>query len=42
MRDYRSGNFTNAQKEFERLAAEDKTGDMKLVFNAGDAAYRAT
>ncbi len=42
MRDYNSGNFTNAQKEFERLAAEDKTGDMKLVFNAGDAAYRAT
>lgn len=42
MRDYKSGNFTNAQKEFERLAAGDKTGDFRLIFNAGDAAYRAT
>lgn len=42
MHDYKSGNFTNAQMEFERLAAEDKTGDFRLIFNAGDAAYRAT
>lgn len=42
MRDYRSGNFTNAQTEFERLAEADKKGDYRLIFNAGDAAYRAT
>lgn len=42
MRDYHSGNFTNAQKEFERLADVDKSGDFRLIFNAGDAAYRAT
>jgi Ca-activated chloride channel family protein len=42
MRDYSSGNYTNAQKEFERLAELDKTGDARLIFNAGDAAYRAT
>ena len=43
MRDYNSGNFTNAQKEFERLATEDKTGDMRLSCSMlGDAAYRAT
>jgi len=42
MRDYSSGNFTNAQKEFERLAESDKKGDYRLIFNAGDAAYRAT
>jgi tetratricopeptide (TPR) repeat protein len=42
MRAYASGNFTNAQQEFERLAEADKTGDARLIFNAGDAAYRAT
>lgn len=42
MRDYNSGNFTNAQEEFERLAEADKKGDYRLIFNAGDAAYRAT
>ena len=42
MRDYNTGNFTNAQKEFERLADLDKKSDYRLIFNAGDAAYRAT
>ena len=42
MHDYSTGNFTNAQKEFERLAESDKNGDFRLIFNAGDAAYRAT
>jgi len=41
LRDYRAGNFTNAMTEFNRLA-EVQTNDLRLVFNAGDAAYRAT
>jgi Ca-activated chloride channel family protein len=41
MRDYQSGNFTNALTEFSKIAAV-KTNDLRLVFNAGDAAYRAT
>jgi Ca-activated chloride channel family protein len=41
LRDYRSGNFTNALAEFTKLA-EVRTNDLRLVFNAGDAAYRAT
>ena len=41
LRDYQSGNFTNALREFSRLA-ETQTNDLRLVFNAGDAAYRAT
>ena len=41
MRDYHAGNYTNALQEFERLA-EVKTNDLRLVFNAGAAAYRAT
>jgi Ca-activated chloride channel family protein len=40
-RDYRCGNFTNALVEFTRLA-EVKTNDLRFLFNAGDAAYRAT
>ncbi len=40
-RDYRSGNFTNALQEFSRLA-EVRTNDLRFLFNAGDAAYRAT
>ena len=36
-----SGNYTNALAEFERLA-EIQTNDLRLVFNAGAAAYRAT
>jgi Ca-activated chloride channel family protein len=41
LRDYNSGNFTNALSEFSRLA-EIQTNDLRLVFNAGAAAYRAT
>ncbi len=41
LRDYQNGNFTNALTEFERLS-EIKTNDLRLVFNAGAAAYRAT
>jgi Ca-activated chloride channel family protein len=41
MRDYQSGNFTNALAEYTQIAAV-KTNDLRLVFNAGDAAYRAT
>ena len=40
--DYKAGKFADAQKEYERLAAEDKKGDLRFIFNAGDAAYRAT
>ena len=42
MSDYQAGKFAEAQKEYERLAAEDKKGDARFIFNAGDAAYRAT
>jgi tetratricopeptide (TPR) repeat protein len=41
LRDYQSGNFTNALTEYERLA-QVQTNDLRLVFNAGVAAYRAT
>ena len=41
LRDYHSGNFTNALAEYAKVAAV-KTNDLRLVFNAGDAAYRAT
>jgi len=41
MRDYNSANFTNALNEFSQLA-QVRTNDLRLVFNAGDAAYRAT
>jgi tetratricopeptide (TPR) repeat protein len=41
LRDYQSGNFTNALAEYTKIAAV-KTNDLRLVFNAGDAAYRAT
>jgi Ca-activated chloride channel family protein len=41
LRDYKSGNYTNALQEYERLA-EIQTNDLRLVFNAGAAAYRAT
>jgi Ca-activated chloride channel family protein len=41
LRDYRTGNFTNSLAEFTRLA-DAQTNDLRLVFNAGDAAYRAT
>jgi Ca-activated chloride channel family protein len=41
MREYHSGNYTNALNEFTKLA-EVQTNDLRLVFNAGDAAYRGT
>jgi Ca-activated chloride channel family protein len=41
MRDYRSGHFTNALAAFTALA-EVRTNDLRVVFDAGDAAYRAT
>jgi Ca-activated chloride channel family protein len=41
LREYHAGNFTNALVEFTKLA-EVRTNDLRLVFNAGDAAYRAT
>jgi Ca-activated chloride channel family protein len=41
LHDYQSGNFTNALAEFSKLS-EVRTNDLRLVFNAGDAAYRAT
>jgi len=41
LREYQAGHYTNALEEFSRLAAI-RTNDLRLVFNAGDAAYRAT
>lgn len=41
LRAYNTGNYTNALAEFSRLA-ETHTNDLRLIFNAGDAAYRAT
>ena len=41
MRAYNSGNYTNALQEFERLSLI-YTNDLRLVFNAGAAAYRGT
>jgi Ca-activated chloride channel family protein len=41
MSDYTSENYTNALAEFSRLA-EIQTNDLRLVFDAGAAAYRAT
>jgi tetratricopeptide (TPR) repeat protein len=41
LRDYKAGNYTNALMEYERLA-EVNTNDLRLVFNAGAAAYGAT
>ena len=41
LRDYHSGNFTNALEQYTKLA-EVQTNDLRLIFNAGDAAYRAT
>jgi len=39
--DYNAGHYTNAMEEYERLA-EINTNDLRLVFNAGAAAFRAT
>ncbi len=41
MRDYNAHNFTNALEKYEQLA-QVYTNDLRLVFNAGAAAYRAT
>jgi Ca-activated chloride channel family protein len=41
LRQYNVGNYTNAMQEFDRLA-QVKTNDLRLVFNAGAAAYQAT
>jgi Ca-activated chloride channel homolog len=41
LRDYNKGNFTNALAEYQRLATVE-TNDLRLVFNAGTAAYQAT
>ena len=42
LKDYKAKKFAAAQKEYERLASVDKTGDARFVFNAGAAAYGAT
>lgn len=39
--DYNAGHYINALTEYSRLA-EIQTNDFRLVFNAGDAAYRGT
>jgi Ca-activated chloride channel homolog len=41
LRDYNSGDFTNALAEYEQLA-QIHTNDLRFIFNAGAAAYRAT
>jgi Ca-activated chloride channel family protein len=41
LRDYEAGNYTNALEQFTQLSLV-RTNDLRLVFNAGDAAYRAT
>ena len=41
LQQYHSGQFTNALAEYTKIAAV-KTNDLRLIFNAGDAAYRAT
>src|SRR5665213_1592174 len=41
LHDYQTGNYTNALQEFSQLA-EIHTNDLRFVFNAGAAAYRAT
>ncbi|MGD0744743.1 MAG: VWA domain-containing protein [Verrucomicrobiota bacterium] len=41
LRAYHAGNYTNAWREFERLARVN-TNDLRLVFDAGAAAYCGT
>jgi Ca-activated chloride channel homolog len=41
LRDYNAHNYTNALEKYEQLA-QVNTNDLRLVFNAGAAAYRAT
>ena len=40
LRDFESGNFSNAEQEYRRLL-EKKPDDPRLHYNAGTAAYRA-
>lgn len=43
LQDYKAGRFTEAQKEYERLAGLEKKSDPgPLLFNAGNAAYKGT
>ncbi len=39
--DYKMGRYTNSMTEYERLATIN-TNDMRLIYNAGVAAYRTT
>ena len=41
LRDYNAHNYTNALEKYDQLA-QTYTNDLRLVFNAGAAAYRAT
>lgn len=41
MNAYQSGDYTNAVAEYLKIA-EVKTNDLRLIFNAGNAAYRGT
>jgi Ca-activated chloride channel family protein len=41
LHDYKSGNYTNVLEQFQQLA-QTQTNDWRLIFNAGDAAYRMT
>jgi Ca-activated chloride channel homolog len=41
LREYDAGDYTNALQEFEQLA-QANTNDLRLVFDAGAAAYRTT
>jgi Ca-activated chloride channel family protein len=41
LHDYNTGDYTNAFRQFKQLA-EVNTNDLRLVFNMGTAAYRAT
>ncbi len=42
LKNYNAGKFPDALKEYERLIEKDKTGDLRLHYNAGAAAYGAT
>ena len=41
LRAYNAGRYDEAMREYEKLA-EQKPDDLRLLFNAGDAAYRGT
>ena len=41
LKEYQAGHFELSQKEYERVL-QTKTNDLRLHFNAGAAAYRAT